>query len=219
MTENRPPVTLSALVAALQRPFTGSLLITRFFFGLAFAIFQTIFALYALTRFSLTAAQTGYVLTYVGVLSVITQGFLVGRLSKRVREDTLIFACVALMGLSLLGWALAPSVLVLLIVMAPTAFSGGLLNTILSSTLTKAVEPQEIGGILGLSTSVESATRILAPILGGALLQQVGTWAPGIFSALVMAGLTVYVRITIFNHPIAASLRQGEPAFAETVAE
>jgi DHA1 family tetracycline resistance protein-like MFS transporter len=219
MTENRPPVTLSALVAALQRPFTGSLLITRFFFGLAFAIFQTIFALYALTRFSLTAAQTGYVLTYVGVLSVITQGFLVGRLSKRVREDTLIFACVALMGLSLLGWALAPSVLVLLIVIAPTAFSGGLLNTILSSTLTKAVEPQEIGGILGLSTSVESATRILAPILGGALLQQVGTWAPGIFSALVMAGLTVYVRITIFNHPIAASLRQGEPAFAETVAE
>ena len=45
MTEKRPAVSMRALLVALQRPFTGSLLITRFFFGLAFAIFQSIFAL------------------------------------------------------------------------------------------------------------------------------------------------------------------------------
>src|SRR5512141_1669343 len=48
MTEKRPAVSLRALLKALQRPFTGSLLTTRFFFGLAFAIFQTIFSLYTL---------------------------------------------------------------------------------------------------------------------------------------------------------------------------
>ncbi len=115
MTQKRPAVTLSALMEALKRPFTGSLLITRFFFGVAFAIFQTIFSLYALTKFNLTAAQTGYVLAYVGVLSVFTQGFLVGRLTQRVREDILIVSSVLVMGLSLVGWALAaiaPQVLV-----------------------------------------------------------------------------------------------------------
>jgi DHA1 family tetracycline resistance protein-like MFS transporter len=213
MTEKRPAITLSALFTALTRPFTGAILTTRFFFGLAFAIFQTIFSLYALKKFNLTAAQTGYVLTYVGVLSVITQGFLVGRITKMVREDILIVSCVALMGVSLLGWAIAPSVLVLLIVLAPTSLSGGILNTLLSSTLTKAVAPQEIGGILGLSTSVESSTRILAPIIGGALLQQLGTWAPGLFGAIVMAGLLVYVWSKIYNHPIVLTLRQ-EPALA-----
>jgi DHA1 family tetracycline resistance protein-like MFS transporter len=117
------------------------------------------------------------------------------------------------MGISLIGWAVAPSVLALLIVLAPTSLSGGILNTLLSSTLTKAVAPQEIGGILGLSASVESSTRILAPILGGALLQQLGTWAPGAFGAIVMAGLFVYVWSKIYNHPIVLTLRQ-EPAFA-----
>ncbi|MCX6059818.1 MAG: MFS transporter [Chloroflexi bacterium] len=210
MTEKRPAVSLNALLVAFQRPFTGSILITRFFFGLAFAIFQTIFSLYALAKFNLTARDTGFVLTYVGVLSVIVQGFLVGRLTNRFREDVLITVSVVLMGISLLGWAFAPSVFWLLVILTPTSLSGGLLNTLLSSTLTKAVAPQEIGGILGLSTAVESSTRIIAPLLGGVLLQQVGTWAPGAFGFIVMIGVSIYVFITIYNHPIVATLKQNK---------
>jgi len=206
--DTKPAVTLGALLTALKRPFTGSLLVTRFFFGLAFAIFQTIFSLYALARFNLTATETGYVLTYVGVLSVITQGFLVGRITAKFREDILIVACVALMAVSLVGWAIAPSVLALLVILTPTALSGGILNTLLSSTLTKAVAPQEVGGILGLSASVESATRIFAPVIGGALLQQVGPWAPGAFGALVMACVFTFVYAKIYNHPVVFTLKQ-----------
>ena len=212
MTEKRPSISFNSLIVAFQRPFTGSILITRFFFGLAFAIFQTIFLLYALAKFNLTARDTGFVLTYVGVLSVIVQGFLVGRLTSRYREDLLITASVALMAISLLGWALAPSLIWLYIIMTPTALSGGLLNTLLSSTLTKAVAPQEVGGILGLSASVESSTRIIAPILGGVLLQQIGTWAPGIFGAVVMVGVSIYVFIKIYNHPIVATFKQNKAA-------
>ena len=214
MPERQPSITLGALFVALRRPFTGSLLITRFFFGLAFAIFQTIFALYALERFHLTAVQTGYVLTYVGVISVITQGYLVGRITRRVREDILIGICVIVMALGLLGWALAPSVLILLVIMAPTAVAGGLLNTILTSTLTKAVEPQEVGGIIGLSTSIESLTRVIAPILGGYLLASFGAWAPGLFGAIILAGLSVYVWNKIYTHPIVSGMRL-EPVLAE----
>jgi len=210
MNEKRPPVTLGALLAAFRRPFTGSILITRFFFGLAFAIFQTIFSLYALAKFNLSARDTGFVLTYVGVLSVIVQGFLVGRLTSRYREDLLITVSVVLMGFSLLGWALAPSLPWVYIIMTPTALSGGLLNTLLSSTLTKAVAPHEIGGILGLSSAVESSTRIIAPILGGVLLQQIGTWAPGIFGMIVMLGVSIFVFITIYNHPIVSTLNQKQ---------
>jgi MFS transporter, DHA1 family, tetracycline resistance protein len=216
LTEKKPAITIGALVTALKRPFSGSLLITRFFFGVAFAIFQTIFSLYALTKFNLTAAQTGYILTYVGVLSVITQGFLVGRITSKFRDDALIVTCVALMAVSMIGWALAPTVLVLLIVLAPTSLAGGILNTLLSSTLTKAVTPQEIGGILGLAASVDSSTRIIAPILGGALLQQLGTWAPGAFGAGVMTGLFIYVWISIYNHPIMFTLqKEVQPAYVE----
>jgi DHA1 family tetracycline resistance protein-like MFS transporter len=204
-----PSLDFSALIAALNRPFSGSLLITRFFFGLAFSIFQTIFALYALRRFNLDAQATGFVLTYVGVLSVIVQGGLVGLLSQRFRDDVLILAAVGLMALSLLGWALAPSVIVLLIVLAPTALAGGVLNTIISSALTKAVQPQEIGGILGLSSSIESLTRVLAPTIGGVLLDRFGSWSPGTFGAFILAGLFVYVWFSVFNHPLTQPAHAG----------
>lgn len=204
--KEKPKLNIRALLDALQRPVSGSLLITRFFFGLAFSIFQTIFSLYALRRFGLEAQQTGYILTYVGVLSVIVQGGLVGKLTERFREDLLITASVGIMALSLLGWAFAPSVVMLLVILAPTAFAGGVLNTVISSALTKTVQPQEIGGILGLSASIESLTRVIAPTLGGVLLDQYGSWSPGTFGALILAGLFIYVWNKIFNHPLAQTV-------------
>jgi len=52
----------------------------------------------------------------------------------------------------------------------------------------------------------------VAPLLGGVLLQQVGTWAPGIFGAVVMVGVSIYVFATIYNHPIVATFKQNKPA-------
>lgn len=193
--------TLKALWRALNRPLVGPLLHTRFFFGLAFSIFQTVFALYVLARFHLSSEQTGFILAYVGVLSVLVQGVAVGRLTHRFEESTLIFAAVALMGLSLLGWALAPSVPVLLAVLAPTAIAGGVLNTVINSALTKVVRPVEIGGTLGLSSALESLTRVIAPALGGALLQTWGPAAPGLFAALLCLPLALFLRRRIVATP------------------
>ena len=215
----RPPVTFGALLTALKRPFSGSLLVTRFFFGLAFAILQTIFSLYALLKFNLNARDTGLVLAYIGVLAVITQGFLVGRISNKIREDILIVICVGVMSITLLGWGFAPSLPILLVILAPNAVAGGMLNTLLSSTLTKAVEPHEIGGILGLSASIESSTRIIAPALAGFLLQQVGYWAPGLVGGIIMAGLFVYVMVTLYNHPIVFTLKQDKVFISQTATE
>jgi DHA1 family tetracycline resistance protein-like MFS transporter len=139
----------------------------------------------------------------VGILSVIVQGGLVGKISERFRDDLLIFFSVGLMALSLLGWGVAPSVPVLLVIMVPIAFSGGILNTIVTSALTKTVQPHEVGGILGLSASIESSTRVIAPTAAGILLDQLGTWSPGVFSALVLTGLFIFVWRSIYNHPMA----------------
>jgi len=183
----RPPFTLKALVAALNRPIVGPLLHVRFFFGLAFATFQSIFALYAQYKLGLTSDKTGYILAYVGVLSVITQGGLIGPLTKRYRENQLLITGLWLMAFSLLAWAFVPNVIVLLIVMLPLALSGGVLNTVIQSALTKAVTRDEIGGTLGLAGALEAVTRVIAPTVGGFLLGNLGTWAPGIFSAILMA--------------------------------
>jgi DHA1 family tetracycline resistance protein-like MFS transporter len=196
----RPAMTFTALWQALNKPRVGPLLHTRFFFGVAFAMFQTIFSQYA-QRLGLNVQTTGFVLTYVGLLSVITQGFAIGRLTRRFSEVNLMVAGAAIMGLSLFAWAFTPNVWVLLIVLTPIAFSGGVLNTVLTSALSKSVYPEEVGGTLGLATSVESLTRVIAPSLGGFLLGAIGIWAPGVFSGLVMLWVLSFIYRRLLLNP------------------
>lgn len=183
----RASFSLAALWQALQRPRVGPLLHIRAFFGLAFSMFQSIFSLYAQAHLGLTAQTTGYVLTYVGIVAALVQGVGIAWLTRRFDERQLIFAGVSVMAVSLLAWAFVPNLTVLLVVLGPLAASGGMLNTILNSALTQAVDLEEAGGILGLSASLESLTRVVAPSTGGLLLGQLGAWAPGVFCALLMA--------------------------------
>ncbi|MBP2680544.1 MAG: putative major facilitator superfamily transporter, partial [Candidatus Krumholzibacteriota bacterium] len=169
----------------------------RFFFALTFSTLQTIFALYAERRFGFDSRNTGYVLAYTGVLTVLVQGLVIGWLTDRVKDSILITAATGLLALSFVGWAIVPNVRLLLLVFVPIAVSGGVLNTVPNSALSKAVSPAEIGGTLGLSASLESLSRVLAPSGGGYVLEKLGTWAPGAFGAGILFLLTGFVFRTI----------------------
>lgn len=180
------PFTIKALVEVLRRPIVGPLLHVRFFYGLGFATFQGIFSLYT-QSIGLSPKTTGYILAYVGFISVIVQGVLIGRLTKRFRENWLIITGLWVMALALLAWGFTTQLWVLLIVILPLGLAGGVLNTVLQSAISKSVHRDEVGGILGIAGSLEAFTRVIAPSVGGLLLQSLGIWAPGVFSAVVMA--------------------------------
>jgi DHA1 family tetracycline resistance protein-like MFS transporter len=182
----RPPITLQALLMTLKRPKVGPLLHVRFVFGLAFSMFQSIFSLYAADFLHLTTQTTGLVLAYVGLLSVLVQGVGIGIIARRFRENAIIITSLWLMAFGLVGWALTPNLPVLLLVMLPLSLGGGMLNTVLNSAITKAVSREEVGGTLGLSSSLESVTRVIAPSVGGFLLGSLGAWAPGVVSAALI---------------------------------
>jgi DHA1 family tetracycline resistance protein-like MFS transporter len=196
---SRPPFTVKAMLQTLKRPFVGPLLHTRFFFGLAFAMFQSIFALYAQYRLNLDGRQTGYILAYVGVLSAVTQGFLIGKITARFSDTQIILVSTIIMAIGLGAWAFAPNVIALLIVLIPIAVAGGVLNTTINSAMSKAVAPIEIGGILGLAASFESLTRVISPSLGGLMLEKLGTASPGIFGAIILIWLATYVARKVLN--------------------
>jgi DHA1 family tetracycline resistance protein-like MFS transporter len=100
---------------------------------------------------------------------------------------------------ALLAWAFTTQLWYLVVLILPMAVAGGVSNTIIQSATTKSVTRKEVGGILGISASLEAVTRIIAPIAGGYLLQHLGVWAPGIFSAVLMAWTIIlaYWRIVL----------------------
>jgi len=190
--EPRAAFTARALWEALRLPCVGPLLQTQLFFALAFTTFETIFSLFAQKRLGLDARTTSYVLTYVGVLVVLVQGVGIRLLVKRFSDKQLVFGGAILAGLSLLAWALTPSLGVLLVVLAPLALASGTLRVSINSALTKSVYPEEVGGTLGLSASLGSLARVVSPTVGGFLLGRVGAAAPGVLGAFLMGWLVYY---------------------------
>jgi len=205
----RTAFTLSALWEALHLPCCADLLQISLIYSLAFTLFQSNFSLYAKTRLGFTAQTTSFVLTYVGLLAVLVQGLAIGRLTRRFSERLLIFGGTVIMSLALLAWATAPSLMWLLVVLAPISLSGGVLNTVLTSQLTKAVRPEEIGGILGLSTSLQTLAQIVSPATGGFLMERAGTWAPGVLGALLMLAAVILARRLMALQPDAAGMPKG----------
>jgi DHA1 family tetracycline resistance protein-like MFS transporter len=186
MLQKRPPFTFNALIEAINRPKVGPLLLVRFVIMLAFAMFQSVFAIFAQRKLDLTTLSTGLVLTYVGLYSVVIQSVGIGFLTKRFKDNILIIGSLWLMFIGLVGWALTPNLPIMLLVILPLTGGGWILNTIITSAITKAVSPDEIGGMLGISNSLESITRVISPTVGGFLIGSIGTWAPGLTSAVVL---------------------------------
>jgi MFS transporter, DHA1 family, tetracycline resistance protein len=79
----------------------------------------------------------------------------------------------------------------ILVAMIPAAVGGGVLQPSLNSLITKRIEPHEIGGMLGMSAAFLSAANALAPLIGGALFQTLGSTAPFLTGAVVLGLLFV----------------------------
>jgi len=179
LANKKQDVSLSALFDALRRPLVGPLLWVRFGFAIAFNSFQTVFPLYMLYRFELNAQQTGYILAYMGVVLVIMQGGLIGPISERFKESNLLVTFLAFSLVGMIGWAIVPSVSWLLAALLPMAVGAGAFNSLINSAISKAVSPDEVGGMLGFGAGLESSTRVVMPALASFLLGAYGPSTPG----------------------------------------
>ncbi len=177
---------LSNLLDELRRPCVGPLLVISLFYSFAFTLFQSSFALYAKEVLELDVQSTGLVLTYVGLLSVIVQGFAIGKLTQVFKERKLIMASILILAATLLAWGFTQNLWVLVAILAPIALGAGILNTLITSQITKAVYQEDVGGTLGLANSMQTLAQIITPGLGGLLLSSLGPWALGVSSSFFM---------------------------------
>jgi MFS transporter, DHA1 family, tetracycline resistance protein len=182
----------SNLLDALRHPSIGRLLAATFLSTLAFVAMEATFALLGEARFSLDASRLGFVFTYVGVVMVIVQGGLVGRLAPRFGERALATAGALLMAASLGALPLMPSLPTALVLLAVLAVGQGLTTPMLSTLLSRASDADEQGGTLGLGQSLAAAARAAGP-LGAGWLYDRSMAAPYAAAAAVMVLAAVLV--------------------------
>ena len=186
------------LFEALRTPCVGGLLLIGFWFSLSFTLFEVNFVLVAKEGLNLDVRTTSILLSLLGVLSILTQGVLVGWLTDRFREKHLLLAATLVLTAGLVVWGFTPNVIVLAVIMIPISISAGLTSVVSTSLLTKASRAGEVGGILGFTQTQQSFARILAPLAGGLLIQYVGAPAVGLLGALLM-GIAALTETRVFK--------------------
>jgi DHA1 family tetracycline resistance protein-like MFS transporter len=165
---------LGQLISSLKQPRLAFVIIIYFLFVVAFSIMTTSFSLYTMFRFGYDAQHTGYLFAYVGVISVVVQGGLIGKLVKRFGELPLVIIGALFFALSL---AAVPFVgprsgglLGLLIGGGVFALGNSLATPGLTSLASKSVGSTEQGSVLGVMQSSASLARAVGPSLAALLI-------------------------------------------------
>lgn len=143
---------------------------TYFFLIAGFSIMTTLFALFTEKRMGYDARANGYLFGFIGILTVIIQGGLIGHLVKIFGETTLarfgllITAC----SLAFMPWCV--NLGLLLLAGVGLSLGSGLSSPPLNGLASQMIDRSWQGRAMGVMQSAGSTGRLLGPLLGGALL-------------------------------------------------
>ena len=167
-----------------KRPELVSLLTQFFSFCVMFSLFISGFALFSERRFIVNGhpfgpKEVGYLYAYSGLLGLVIQGGLLGRLVKRYGEKPLARAGFLSAAVGLTALAFTNPLFLLIPVFTATAFGTGVLRPTLTSQVTQHVSRREQGVVLGLTQSLNSISSIVSPLIAGFLIGRgdLKTWA------------------------------------------
>lgn len=199
--------------SALKRPNLTALLIATFGFNFAFAGLQSNFGVFTLERFGWGPTQNAVLFSFIGVIGVIMQGFLVRKLVPRFGDRKLAAFGMAVQVVTYALIAFIPSAWMLFPVLGVLSVGNSLTTPTLTGMVSNQVSYQEQGSILGVTQSVNALTRVFGPLWAGLMFDVVGMGAPYWTGAIFIAiALMLIVSAKIAPRPQAQPA--GQPAGA-----
>jgi DHA1 family tetracycline resistance protein-like MFS transporter len=143
------------------------LMAAYFFMMTGFSILTAFFAIFTEDRFGYNASANGYIFAGVGVISVIVQGAMIGRLIKSFTEKGIALTGVALLACSMFALPLVQTATMLFLVGAGIAVGNSFINPTMNGLVSRAVNKYWQGRVLGLMQACASLGRFLGPLIGG----------------------------------------------------
>lgn len=166
-------------------------MVLTFFVTFSLAGMETTFAMWTERSYGWGPRPNGFLLTFIGLVSVTVQGGLIGRLRRRWDERSLLIQGAALMALASAAIPFAASPAILVLVMAVVAYGFGIASPALNGLISLEADETRQGSILGLSRSSATAARVVGPACAGVMFAALGKDAPYFMGAVIMLGVTV----------------------------
>jgi len=158
-----------------RHPVVGLCVILTFVLTMAFAIMESTFTLFAEHVRGLSATEVGRMFGVAGVVTIIVQGGLIGRLVKKVGEGPLVPVGISILAIGLALLPFAPPFGGMVGVFCLMAIGQGIATPCVQSLVSKGTPEDQQGFVLGTNQSMSALARVVGPSLGGAIY--VG-WTP-----------------------------------------
>jgi DHA1 family tetracycline resistance protein-like MFS transporter len=185
------------ILDSMKKPVIGSVLVIHFVVFLAFSAIPVIVPLLGIAYFALGSLEMSYIFIYIGIIQILLQATIIGRLSSKFGEVTLIVLGPLLMMLGIFLMPLFQSITLFLAGLTMIASGSGIMRTIVPSFLSRLSPADEQGGILGIASSVLSIATVPGPLIGGLLFEFAGTTAPFFGSSAILTIALIFSFIVV----------------------
>ena len=154
---------LGALKSLAHLPMVAGLLFAVFLYQIAHDSLPAVWMYYTQQKFGWTAAQMGWSLTFVGVMTLIVMGGLTGWIVPRIGERRALVLGFSMMTFGFLayalvpfGWMIYPAIVI--------GSLGSIANPAMQSVMSRQAGPSAQGELQGAMASIASIAAILSPI-------------------------------------------------------
>lgn len=181
----------------IKTPVRGALISVYFSSSFAMSMMEATLVLLMADRFGWQLKEVSFGFAYVGLISILSQGFLVRRLIPVIGEKRMMMTGVSLMAFSFIIVGYAPSIWWMAFCMTTLALGNSFTNPSVLGSISLVTSKDEQGFVLGTTQGSAALGRIIGPALGGLMYQNVSLASPFVGSFLIMM-VAVLIVVKVF---------------------
>jgi DHA1 family tetracycline resistance protein-like MFS transporter len=182
------------ILATFANPRFSPILLQKLALSLALYGWYIVIALYLKGQLGFDYVATGRYFSLFAVINVIVNVFGVGRASKGLGDARMSIVGLAILILAFCFTPFTHTPLTVSGVMILFALGGAFANNGINAQISNAANEREQGTVLGVSSSLDSLSGILAPPLSTGVLSRYGSPYAGLAS-LVMAAISLILGV------------------------
>jgi DHA1 family tetracycline resistance protein-like MFS transporter len=169
-------------------------LLMFFIYTIAFFLFISNISLLGIAQFHITAEQVSFYMVWIGIIRVGIQTVLIARILRFFGENRVLVTGVFSLIISMVTLVFSAEYLFVFVPLVFLAYGTGVSRPILTSILTNSVTQKETGAILGVNNALTSVAQIIAPIIGGFIIEYLPSQTLPLLSAIIFTLLIIFLR-------------------------
>jgi DHA1 family tetracycline resistance protein-like MFS transporter len=170
------------------------LFFTNFLYQSGFSFFVTFFSVFLILKFGFNQSDIGKFFAYVGLCISLSQAFLIGQVTSRFQDQSILKVALPAAALTVGGFLLVTGSWQFLILIPIFAGFNSLVFAIAPAMVSKSVDSTIQGEILGVNVSVQALAQAIPPVFSGFIAAKLTPEAPIFVAVCVMllAGAVFY---------------------------